>query len=161
MGATNCSSAPETDHSRTFDLQINVQFSSFQIRRKWLLNQSIVLQIDNVQLAAEDFKMKWVCLFWAESPTEPWASSSASLVSCRYEMELNMRLMVEADVVRLRGVRDSLTLSTSDLEMQIESLKEELVHLKTSHEEVGLPGFGTLCSRILPVNASCCRTWPS
>lgn len=47
-----------------------------------------------------------------------------------------MRTNVEGDVVRLRGVRDSLTLSISDLEVQIEGLKEELVYLKSNHDEV-------------------------
>lgn len=37
---------------------------------------------------------------------------------------------------RLRGVRDSMTLSISDLEVQIEGLKEELVYMRSNHEEV-------------------------
>uniref|UniRef100_A0A3B4XDK5 Keratin 99 n=1 Tax=Seriola lalandi dorsalis TaxID=1841481 RepID=A0A3B4XDK5_SERLL len=75
-----------------------------------LENQGVLLQMDNAQLAADDFKMK-------------------------YQMEMTMRTTVEADVLRLRGVRDSLTLNISDLELQIESLKEELVYMKSTHKE--------------------------
>uniref|UniRef100_A0A3B4T4I1 Keratin 99 n=1 Tax=Seriola dumerili TaxID=41447 RepID=A0A3B4T4I1_SERDU len=72
-----------------------------KISRKCQENQGVLLQIDNAQLAADDFKMK-------------------------YQMEMTMRTTVEVDVLRLRGVRDSLTLNISDLQLQIESLKEEL-----------------------------------
>lgn len=44
--------------------------------------------------------------------------------------------MVEADVARLRVVRDSQTLVISDLEIQIEDLLKELASMKLSHEEV-------------------------
>lgn len=64
-------------------------------------------------------------------------------VARRDEMEMNMRKMVEADVFRLRGIRDGMTLTMSSLELTVEELKEELIRMKSEHKKVRSTGRQT------------------
>lgn len=64
---------------------------------------------------------------------------SFTLWLCRYETEKNLRLIVEADLPRLRGVMREIKMSIADLETQLTGAQEDLLYLKKTHEEVNPP----------------------
>ncbi|XP_077316039.1 keratin, type I cytoskeletal 19-like [Lithobates pipiens] len=104
--ATNApSSLP--DSSQNFRIISDLQN---QIASVTMENARIVLQIDNARLASDDFRDK-------------------------YEMELNMSNNAEADVNALRSVLEGLNRENCDLEMQVQSLQEELQEMKRNHDE--------------------------
>ncbi|XP_003467142.2 keratin, type I cytoskeletal 40 [Cavia porcellus] len=73
-------------------------------------NSRLAVQLDNRKLAVDDFRS-------------------------RYDSELSLRQLLENDISGLRGILGELSLCRSDLEAQVESLKDDLLCLKKSHQE--------------------------
>ncbi|XP_032354003.1 keratin, type I cytoskeletal 9 [Camelus ferus] len=97
----------QKDYSRYYD---TIEDLKKQIVCLTVGNNKTLLEIDNSRMTLDDFRMK-------------------------FEMEQNLRQAVDADLNGLRKMLDDLTMQKSDLEMQYESLQEELIALRKNHEE--------------------------
>ncbi|XP_061447123.1 keratin, type I cytoskeletal 14-like [Rhineura floridana] len=98
---------PDRDYSPYFR---TIEDLRSKILAATVQNAGVLLQIDNAKLTGDDFRTK-------------------------FETEQALRMSVEADINGLRRVLDELTLARSDLEMQLENLKEELAYLHKNHTE--------------------------
>ncbi|KAG8566391.1 hypothetical protein GDO81_013220 [Engystomops pustulosus] len=70
----------------------------------------LTLQMENAKLASDDFKRK-------------------------YETEKAFRAALDVDLEGLRKVMDNLTIVRTDLEMEIEGMRKQLIYMRKSHDE--------------------------
>lgn len=83
---------------------------SQQVQDTNLDNAGLTLQLDNCELASDDFKVKW-------------------------QSELDLRQSVEQDLNGLRRILDDTNLGRGQLEAQIDVMNEELIFLRKNHLE--------------------------
>ncbi|XP_072118485.1 keratin, type I cytoskeletal 18-like [Mobula birostris] len=73
-------------------------------------NAGLTLQLDNCELASDDFKVKW-------------------------QSEMDLRQSVEQDLNGLRKILEETNIGRGQVEAQIEALNEELRYLRKNHQE--------------------------
>uniref|UniRef100_A0A8D0L9M6 Keratin 23 n=1 Tax=Sphenodon punctatus TaxID=8508 RepID=A0A8D0L9M6_SPHPU len=88
----------------------NITDMQGQIENGRITNADIVLKIDNAKMATEDFRVK-------------------------LETEKAIRQGVQTDVENLRKELDNMTIIITDLEMEIEGMREDHILKKKEHEE--------------------------
>uniref|UniRef100_A0A8C6VNF0 Keratin 23 n=1 Tax=Naja naja TaxID=35670 RepID=A0A8C6VNF0_NAJNA len=91
------------------DYEHNISDMHERIETGRVTNAGLVLQIDNAKMATEDFRLK-------------------------YEAEKALRQNVQNDVENIRKELDNMTIIITDLEMEIEALREDHILKKKEHE---------------------------
>ncbi|XP_063156770.1 keratin, type I cytoskeletal 23-like [Candoia aspera] len=91
------------------DYEQNILDMHERIETGRITNAGLVLQIDNAKMATEDFRLK-------------------------YEAEKALRQSVQNDVENIRKELDNMTIIITDLEMEIEALREDHILKKKEHE---------------------------
>ncbi|XP_041056093.1 keratin, type I cytoskeletal 18-like [Carcharodon carcharias] len=81
-----------------------------QVQETNLDNAGLTLQLDNCELASDDFKVKW-------------------------QSESELKQSVEQDLNGLRKILDDTNVGRMQLESQIEAMNEELIYLRKNHQE--------------------------
>ncbi|XP_078083903.1 keratin, type I cytoskeletal 18-like [Mustelus asterias] len=81
-----------------------------QVQETNMDNAGLTLQLDNCELASDDFKVKW-------------------------QSEAELKQSVEQDLHGLRKILDDTNVGRMQLESQIEAMNEELSYLRKNHQE--------------------------
>ncbi|GCB81972.1 hypothetical protein scyTo_0021498, partial [Scyliorhinus torazame] len=82
-----------------------------QVQETNMDNAGLTLQLDNCELASDDFKVKW-------------------------QSESDLRQSVDQDLNGLRKILDDTNVGRMQLESQIEAMNEELSYLRKNHLEI-------------------------
>ncbi|XP_075034450.1 keratin, type I cytoskeletal 19-like [Mixophyes fleayi] len=81
-----------------------------QIRKMYVENAKVFLDMDNAKMAADD-------------------------IGNKFEIERRLRSSIEADINSLRRVVERMNMEICDLEISVQSLQDELQELEKAHEE--------------------------
>ncbi|XP_039209926.1 keratin, type I cytoskeletal 23-like [Crotalus tigris] len=112
------------------DYEQNISDMHDRIETGRVTNAGLVLQIDNAKMATEDFSLK-------------------------YEAEKALRQNVQNDVENIRKELDNMTIIITDLEMEIEALREDHI-LKKKEHEANMEAYGS--SKDFKVNVKVDKT---